>query len=259
MSLCLPPWVETCLADRFSSFPDSFLMVSPSLLCLMLLGLKLVSRFLWDPHPVCVVSFFALTCRIDIQTWREPTHYRGWDYPPLQTSVICNNSLYLQDHISLCIYWDTFLNCFCSHKKNHEYEFLWGCSSLEAAPFLLFGQYTNTYLIIPTLKDPDNQKYIFLMDQTKMKASIFLKNVQNRKALQRVAEAVRRTVGCRWPADHHRDLWNQIQETSLAHPNRSHSHPLFSPLPSGRRLQDHQTEEQFFPEAVRLLNSGRSL
>uniref|UniRef100_A0A3B3H7K8 Reverse transcriptase domain-containing protein n=1 Tax=Oryzias latipes TaxID=8090 RepID=A0A3B3H7K8_ORYLA len=83
-----------------------------------------------------------------------------------------------------------------------------------------------------------------------------------RKALQRVTKAAQRTVGCSLPSttDIYTTRCRKRASRILKDPTHP-SHPLFSLLPSGRRLRSIKSRttrlrNSFFPEAVRLLNSG---
>uniref|UniRef100_A0A3P9JJJ8 Reverse transcriptase domain-containing protein n=1 Tax=Oryzias latipes TaxID=8090 RepID=A0A3P9JJJ8_ORYLA len=83
-----------------------------------------------------------------------------------------------------------------------------------------------------------------------------------RKALQRVTKAAQRTVGCSLPSttDIYKTRCRKRASCILKDPTHP-SHPLFSLLPSGRRLRSIKSRttrlrNSFFPEAVRLLNSG---
>ncbi|KAI3364359.1 hypothetical protein L3Q82_011160, partial [Scortum barcoo] len=87
-------------------------------------------------------------------------------------------------------------------------------------------------------------------------------------SLQRVVKAAQRTVGRSLPTT--TDIYTfQMQETGLLHHEGPHSHTAHElfvvPLPSGRRrlrsIKSRTTRlrNSFFPEAVRLLNSGGPL
>ena len=85
-----------------------------------------------------------------------------------------------------------------------------------------------------------------------------------KKALQRVVKAAQRTVGRNLPSttDVYKARCRKRASCIMEDPTHP-SHTLFVPLPSGRRLRSIKSRttrlrNSFFPEAVRLLNSGGS-
>ncbi|TKS65279.1 putative RNA-directed DNA polymerase from transposon BS [Collichthys lucidus] len=86
-----------------------------------------------------------------------------------------------------------------------------------------------------------------------------------KKALQRVVKAAQRTVGCSLSTT--TDIYTSRcrKRASCIMKDSTHpAHTLFAPLPSGRRLwsiksRTTRLRNSFFPEAVRLLNSGGPL
>ncbi|KAI3375717.1 hypothetical protein L3Q82_004025 [Scortum barcoo] len=86
-----------------------------------------------------------------------------------------------------------------------------------------------------------------------------------KKALQRVVKAAQRTVGCSLSTttDIYTSRCRKRASCIMKDPTHA-AHALFVPLPSGRRLQSIKSRttrlrNSFFPEAVRLLNSGGPL
>ncbi|KAI3368006.1 hypothetical protein L3Q82_026829 [Scortum barcoo] len=86
-----------------------------------------------------------------------------------------------------------------------------------------------------------------------------------KKALQRVVKAAQRTVGCSLPTttDIYTSRCRKRASCIMKDPTHT-AHALFVPLPSGRRLRSIKSRttrlrNSFFPEAVRLLNSGGPL
>ena len=87
-------------------------------------------------------------------------------------------------------------------------------------------------------------------------------SVAEKKALQRVVKAAQRTVGCSLSTT--TDIYSSRcrKRASCIMKDPTHpAHALFVPLPSGRRLRSIKSRttrlrNSFFPEAVRLLNSG---
>ncbi|KAL6457442.1 hypothetical protein MHYP_G00344050 [Metynnis hypsauchen] len=85
-------------------------------------------------------------------------------------------------------------------------------------------------------------------------------SVAERKALQSVVKAAQRTVGVSFPTT--MDIYTsrcKKRATSIMKDPTHPAHTLFVPLPSGRRLRSIRTKttrlrNNFFPEAVRLLN-----
>ena len=90
-------------------------------------------------------------------------------------------------------------------------------------------------------------------------------SVAEKKALQRVVKAAQRTVGCSLSTT--TDIYSSRcrKRASCIMKDPTHpAHALFVPLPSGRRLRSIKSRttrlrNSFFPEAVRLLNSGGPL
>ncbi|TKS65262.1 putative RNA-directed DNA polymerase from transposon X-element [Collichthys lucidus] len=86
-----------------------------------------------------------------------------------------------------------------------------------------------------------------------------------KKALQRVVKAAQRTVGCSLPTTTDTYTSRCRKRASCIMKDPTHpAHALFAPLPSGRRLQSIKSRttrlrNSFFPETVRLLNSGGPL
>ncbi|KAI3377835.1 hypothetical protein L3Q82_008975 [Scortum barcoo] len=86
-----------------------------------------------------------------------------------------------------------------------------------------------------------------------------------KKALQRVVKAAQRTVGRSLPTtmDIYTSRCRKRASCIMKDPTHT-AHALFVPLPSGRRLRSIKSRttrlrNSFFPEAVRLLNSGGPL
>ena len=90
-------------------------------------------------------------------------------------------------------------------------------------------------------------------------------SVAEKKALQRVVKAAQRTVGCSLSTT--TDIYSSRcrKRASCIMKDPTHpAHALFVPLPSGRRLRSIKSRttrlrNSFFPQAVRLLNSGGPL